>query len=99
VWEVTASEGLRYPADKGKHFAAYPAELVRRIVTGWCPPDGVVFDPFAGSGTTSLVARMLGYDSISTDMSANYVKLARWRVYASDHRARLEERWKKQGLI
>lgn len=29
-----------------------PLQLFQKIIQIWCPPDGVVFDPFAGSGTT-----------------------------------------------
>jgi adenine-specific DNA-methyltransferase len=29
-----------------------PLKLISKIVQIWCPPDGVVLDPFAGSGTT-----------------------------------------------
>ncbi|WP_270260855.1 DNA methyltransferase [Kocuria marina] len=30
-----------------------PLKLISKIVQLWCPPDGLVLDPFAGSGTTA----------------------------------------------
>lgn len=99
VWEISASEGLRYPRDlftrlnTDRHYAAFPAELVRRVLIGWCPPDGLALDPFGGSGTTALVARVLGMRAISLDLSAGYTRLARWRVFLSDHEEKLKERW------
>lgn len=30
-----------------------PLKLFKKIISIWCPPDGIVFDPFAGSGTTA----------------------------------------------
>jgi DNA modification methylase len=102
VWEITSSEGLTYPKEifarlnTDTHYAAYPVELVRRIVTGWCPPNGVVLDPFGGSGTTALVAKVLGRDAISLDLSAGYTRLAKWRVFVSDHASKLKDRW---GLV
>jgi len=41
---------------------------------------GIVLDPFMGSGTTGLVARRLGRDYIGSDISAEYVAIARERL-------------------
>jgi hypothetical protein len=41
---------------------------------------GVVLDPFGGTGTTAMVAKALGRDGISVDMSGDYARLAQWRV-------------------
>lgn len=105
VWEITTSEGLRYPKeifatlDTDPHYAAFPVELVRRLVTGWCPPDGLVLDPFGGSGTTALVAHLLGRRAISIDLSAGYTRLARWRFYLSDHKEKILERWGRDEAV
>lgn len=47
-----------------------------------CPPTrpAVVLDPFGGTGTTALVASVLGRQGISVDMSADYCRLAQWRT-------------------
>lgn len=62
------------------HFAAFPMELVRRIIRGWSPEGGTVLDPFGGTGTTALVTRALGRRAVHVDLSADYCRLARWRV-------------------
>lgn len=67
------------------HFAAFPSEIPRRIILGFSPEDGVVLDPFGGSGTTAGVARMLGRFGISNDLSSAYSRLAAWRVWESGH--------------
>lgn len=41
---------------------------------------GVVLDPFAGTGTTVAVAKALGRTGIGIEMSADYMKVAEWRV-------------------
>jgi DNA modification methylase len=88
VWEVP-TQPLRAPAELGvDHFAAFPMEWPRRFITGWCPPDGVVLDPFGGTGTTALVASMLGRRGISLDLSADYARLAAWRCNDPKERAR-----------
>jgi DNA modification methylase len=45
---------------------------------------GVVLDPFGGTGTTALVAKVLGREGISNDMSADYCRLATWRTTDPD---------------
>ena len=45
----------------------------------------IVLDPFAGTGTTPMVARALGRYGIGLDLSADYLRLARWRVFDSGH--------------
>lgn len=80
VWEI-ASQPLTVPKELGvNHFAAFPMEWPRRIILGWSPPDGAVLDPFGGTGTTALVASVLGRRGISVDMSADYCRLAAWRT-------------------
>lgn len=42
--------------------------------------QAVVLDPFGGTGTTAAVAKALGCIGISNDLSADYCRLAQWRV-------------------
>jgi len=48
----------------------------------------VVVDPFGGTGTTSLVADVLGRIGVTVDRSADYCRLARWRTRDPAERAR-----------
>ena len=66
-------------------------------ITGYacaCPqPDAptrpaVVLDPFGGTGTTALVATAYGRTGITMDLSADYCRLAHWRVNDPGERAR-----------
>lgn len=156
VWTI-ATQPLKVPASLGiDHFAAYPIEWPRRIISGWSPsgicvecgegrrpvseraslerhnggrapireypahhaghesrtlsikPDfritgyacacpepiapthpSVVLDPFSGTGTTALVASVLGRHGISVDASADYCRLATWRTTDPGERARV----------
>lgn len=87
VWTIP-TQPLRVPSELDvDHFAAFPMEWPRRLITGWCPPDGIVLDPFGGTGTTALVADVLGRIGISLDASADYCRLARWRTTDERERA------------
>jgi DNA modification methylase len=65
---------------KGAHFATYPPELITPCILAGCPEGGIVFDPFAGSGTTVAVANSLGRRGIGIDLNYNYLQLAQERV-------------------
>lgn len=83
-----ATQPLKVPAELGiDHFAAFPMDWPRWIVTGWSPEGGMVLDPFGGTGTTALVADALGRRGVSVDMSADYCRLARWRTTDPGQRA------------
>jgi len=41
---------------RGAHFAPYPEHLILPCILATCPEDGVVLDPFCGSGTTGATA-------------------------------------------
>jgi DNA modification methylase len=47
----------------------------------------IVLDPFGGTGTTALVADVLGRHGISNDMSGDYCRIARWRTTDPGQRA------------
>lgn len=63
-----------------KHFAPFPSEIPRRAILLGCPPKGVVFDPFTGSGTTLLTALALGRQPLGCDINPDYVALAEKRL-------------------
>jgi hypothetical protein len=159
VWPM-ALEPLRVPDWLGvDHFAAFPTEWPRKLITGWSPSgfciecdeartplsvskrdenygtntakhDGsdwssssnhrkdrvykttteitgyacacddtkaptrpaVVLDPFGGTGTVAMVARALGREALHVDLSTDYLKLAKWRVFESGQWAKAVRR-------
>jgi len=50
-----------------RYSAGFSAEWAELMIGRDCPPDGVVFDPFAGSGTTLLAARATGRASLGVE--------------------------------
>jgi DNA modification methylase len=62
------------------HFAVMPVDLVRPCVLAGCPPGGIVLDPFAGSGTTLLIARELGCRGLGIEINPDSIAIARRRL-------------------
>lgn len=77
VWNIPTQP---FPGD---HFATFPEELVRRCILAGCPPDGLVLDPFCGSGTTGKVAHDLGRRFCGIELNAEYVQMAEKRIGSS----------------
>jgi site-specific DNA-methyltransferase (adenine-specific) len=71
------------PADRRGHPAPYPVELARRCIRLSTWPGEVVFDPFAGSGTTLVAARQLGRRALGVERSERYCELAVERLAQS----------------
>ena len=65
---------------KNPHPAPFPVELPKRCIES--TDAEVVLDPFIGSGTTAIAAKMLGRDWIGIDCSAEYCKMADDRIAA-----------------
>ena len=70
VWTVTTKPF------KGAHFATFPMDLIEPCVLAGCPVGGTVLDPFAGSGTTGIVAASNDRDAILLELNEDYIKLA-----------------------
>jgi DNA modification methylase len=56
--------------------------VVDRIIKASSPVEGVVLDPFDGSGTTSVVARRNGRSAVGFDTRADYLDIAISRITA-----------------
>ena len=74
VWQINS---VPY---KGAHFAAYPPKLVETCLLAGCPQDGIVLDPFLGSGTTAAVAKQMGRHYIGIELNPDYCELAKQRI-------------------
>lgn len=64
---------------KGDHTATYPEELVEQIIKCGSPENGVVFDPFLGTGTAWVVAHRLGRQFVGFEVNKEFVNFAEER--------------------
>ena len=64
----------------GAHFAVFPEEIPRRCILAGSRPGDVVLDPFAGSGTTCVVADAYQRKFLGIELNPEYAAMARDRV-------------------
>jgi site-specific DNA-methyltransferase (adenine-specific) len=73
-------------ARQNHHPTVKPLKLMEYLIKLVMPPkDGLLLDPFAGSGTTILAAKRLGFDAIGIEKSEEYAEIARSRINAFDN--------------
>jgi len=69
--------------DLAGHPSLKPQSFLRQVVRAVLPlGEGVILDPFAGSGSTLAAAEALGYDSIGVEIDPYYVEIAKRSVSA-----------------
>lgn len=66
---------------KNSHPTVKPLKLMEYLIELVMPPsNGILLDPFAGSGTTILAAKRLGFDAIGVEKQPEYAEIARKRL-------------------
>jgi len=78
VWDYLMA-GDKNPI-KRMHPAVFPDAIPYDFIQCFCPEDGIVLDPFAGSGTTLAMAKKLSRDFIGFDIVPEYCNIAKQRL-------------------
>lgn len=65
---------------KRKHPAVFPDQIPFDFIQCFCSPDGIVLDPFTGSGSTLVMAKKLGRYFIGFDLVPEYCEIAKERL-------------------
>lgn len=74
VWEIRPERGIKHPAP-------FPIELPTRCIFSILDgQQGIVIDPYVGSGTTLVAAKLLGCDYLGIEVAEQYVKMAEERL-------------------
>lgn len=72
--------------------APFPEDLAAFFIKSFCPPGGLVLDPFCGSGTTCAVANGLGRHWLGIDIRQSQVELSNRRIHGELFHAAKEGR-------
>lgn len=71
------------PKSSREHPTMKPVELIEPMLRNSCPPGGVVFDPFAGSGSTMIAAHRAGVRALLCELDPKYADVIcrRWQEH------------------
>jgi DNA modification methylase len=62
------------------HSTVKPVKLMQYLVRMVTPPNGIVLDPFCGSGTTGIACKLEGFEFVGIEQDAEYCKIAEARI-------------------
>ena len=65
---------------KNNHPTVKPVDLMRYLCRLITPPEGIVLDPFMGSGTTGIAACLEGFNFVGIELDEDYLEIARHRI-------------------
>ena len=74
VWQIPTQ------SFKGAHFAVFPPNLIEPMIKAGCPENGIVLDPFMGSGTVAEVALKLNRRFMGIELNPKYCEMAKKRI-------------------
>lgn len=80
--QVTVFEVARPKASR-VHPTMKPVELIEPMLRNSCPPGGLVFDPFAGSGSAMIAAHHAGVRALMCELDPEYADVIcrRWQQH------------------
>ena len=76
IWRIVPEDKAREDA----HYAVFPEALLERPIKATCPPNGIVLDPFSGTGSAVAAAVRAGRRGIGIELSGAYHKTAQNRL-------------------
>lgn len=79
IWRFPPERNIQHPAPFP---LLLPTRIIYSILNG---AKGLVLDPYMGSGTTAVAAKLLGHDYIGIDISKEYVRYAKNRIKNCEH--------------
>ncbi|HUM44203.1 MAG TPA: site-specific DNA-methyltransferase, partial [Fervidobacterium sp.] len=79
-------EGNNHPTVK-------PIKLMEYLITLITPPNGIVLDPFFGTGTTGIAAVNLGFNYIGFEISKEYFDIACQRLDDVEYPKSIKKEW------
>ncbi|MBU3661553.1 MAG: site-specific DNA-methyltransferase [Flavobacteriales bacterium] len=77
IWRIAPEDVWR----KDAHYAVFPEELLINPIKATCPENGIVLDPFSGTGSSVATALKLNRRGIGIDLSEKYNEIAKNRIY------------------
>lgn len=87
----------RWSPVKNFHPTVKPVRLMQYLVRLITPPNGIVLDPFVGSGTTGIAAKLEGLQFVGIEQNEEYVKISIARINAVS--SKYNQKYEQQKLF
>ena len=81
VWHILSGRDGKTASE---HPAIFPVKLVMDHIYSWSNAGDLVYDPFMGSGTTAVAAKMMGRRWIGSEISSKYCEIIKRRLAETD---------------
>lgn len=78
LWSVSRLH--RIHAEREDHPTQKPLEIIERMIKASSPKDGVVLDPFAGTGTTAVACLINNRRYITYELNSDYCEMIKSRI-------------------
>jgi len=78
VWEIPNVKGNH--TEKTEHPCQFPVALAQRLIRALCPSNGLVFDPFMGSGSTGVACLLEKKRFLGAELEPKYCRIAMKRL-------------------
>lgn len=89
----TASAGGKFGSIKALqsnvHPTVKPVKLMQYLVRMITPPNGIVLDPFSGSGTTGIACKIDGFNYVGLELDQDYCDIAQSRIDSYEEEKKL----------
>lgn len=76
IWNIAPEDEWR----KDSHCAVFPVALLEIPIKATCPNQGILLDPFVGTGSSIVAGLTHGKRAIGIDISHEYIEIARSRI-------------------
>lgn len=83
IWDYEGAKNSRGDKLKAQHPATFPDQLAKDHILCWTQPGDTVLDPFAGSGTTLVMAKQTGRVGIGIEINPEYCEIIKQRLSAA----------------
>jgi len=78
--KIGAEPNKQVQNTKNNHPTVKPVKLMKYLIKLITPPNGTVLDPFMGSGTTGVAAKLEGFNFVGIEKEEEYIKIAEARI-------------------
>lgn len=94
IWNIVPESNKKID-----HPTPFPLQLPARIILSILKKEGIVFDPYCGSGTSLVAAKLLGHDYLGVEKSQKYVDSALKRLERCNEELHVIEEEKSLHVI